>query len=97
MSKQLERAAIKAHKVGQDWETFWQRHEADIRNAQPWNRQAYHKLVRRLLGLVVSGDLDGQHPAGDPDVMPWERDAAIEQHGNAVGLQLSLPGMEAST
>jgi hypothetical protein len=68
----LERAAIKAHRRGIGWNDFWHRHADQVRQAEPFNVAAYHRLMRRLLSLVVSGDLDGQQPVGDD--MPWERD-----------------------
>lgn len=49
---------------------------ADVGQAEPWNRGRYHRLVRRLVGLVASGDTDGAEPAGDgwPRPAPWEID-----------------------
>ena len=67
----LERRAIDAHARGDGWETFWQEHGAQVRAAEPYRRNAYHALVRRLLALVVSGDTDGQEPI---DAEPWRTD-----------------------
>jgi hypothetical protein len=69
--KQLERAAIAAHRDGTGWPEFWDTHAADIVRAEPWDREGRRKLVTRLSLLVTAGDLDGQRPAGD-----WWEDAA---------------------
>jgi hypothetical protein len=60
--KQLERAALDAHRRGDTWASFWQEHATTICNAEPHSRQRFQRLVRRLLGLVTSGDTAGQHP-----------------------------------
>jgi len=65
----LERAAINAHRQGTTWRAFWREHVEDIRRAEPYDSQKYHRLVKRLLALVTSGDTDGMHPVGTP---PWE-------------------------
>ncbi len=75
MSKEeraLERAALDAHRRGDTWATFWASHAEQVRAVEPYDRDAYRRLVSRLLALVVSGDLDGQEPAGD--AMPWTVD-----------------------
>jgi hypothetical protein len=58
----LERHAIAAHARGERWATFWQAHGEQVRQCEPYNRQRYHRLVRRLLALLTSGDTDGQQP-----------------------------------
>lgn len=67
----LKRAAAEAHKLNWTWDRFWQLHADAIRRAEPYSRQRYHRLVQRLLALVVSGDNDGQTPVGDDDTTPW--------------------------
>jgi hypothetical protein len=47
-----------------------------VRQAEPINRERYHRLVGRLMHLLLTGDGDGQHPAGDPE--PWVVDDATE-------------------
>jgi hypothetical protein len=73
-TQHLERLALAAHAAGKTWAEFWQQHGADVAAAEPWDRRRYHRLVRRLLALVVSGDTDGQEPVGDgwPRPCPWE-------------------------
>jgi hypothetical protein len=70
--RQLERAALAAHTAGHPWATFWQHHGDEVAAAEPFDRQKYRRLVDRLLGLVVAGDVDGAEP---PDAQaPWEID-----------------------
>ena len=64
----LEQAAVDAHDRGDDWATFWQSHAADVA-ALGLDYFARGQFVHRLVGLVVSGDADGQRPAGDR--LPW--------------------------
>ena len=66
--KNLESAAVAAHGRGDDWATFWQSHAADVA-ALGLDYFARGQFVHRLVGLVVSGDVDGQRPAGDR--LPW--------------------------
>ena len=72
----LEQAAVSAHQAGDDWSTFWNRHAADVARAEPHDARQYHRLVRRLIGLVASGDVDGAEPVpnGWSEPMPWELD-----------------------
>ncbi|MGA2063171.1 MAG: hypothetical protein ABSG67_22085 [Thermoguttaceae bacterium] len=68
----LERRAVDAHARGERWETFWQRHADAIRNAEPFNRDRYRRLIGRLLHLLTTGEPGGQEP---PSIMePWEQD-----------------------
>ena len=60
--KHLERAALDAHRHGIGWTDFWQRHGVAVREAEPFNRQRYHRLVRHLLHLLASGEASGEHP-----------------------------------
>jgi hypothetical protein len=75
-TRALERRAFQAHAAGLSWSAWWPTVAADVAQAEPWNRTAYHRLVRRLVALVAAGDLDGAEPAGDgwPRPMPWEID-----------------------
>jgi hypothetical protein len=74
----LEAAALDAYAAGKTWAEFWQPHGADVAAAEPWDRRRYHRLVGRLLALVVAGNSDGAEPPGDgwPRPCPWELDAA---------------------
>ena len=68
----LEQAAIDAHDRGDTWAEWWEQHRHAVGRIEPYDNRAYRRLVNRLLMLVVSGDTDGQHPAGDPE--PWQAD-----------------------
>jgi hypothetical protein len=74
----LESAALRAHRRGIGWTDFWQEHGAAVCQAEPHNRQRFQRLVRRLLALVSSGDLDGQQPIPQGVLWgmaePWEVD-----------------------
>jgi hypothetical protein len=74
--KELERAAVAAHRAGTPWPAFWRQYGPHVIAAEPHDRRRFHRLRQRLLGLVVSGNLDGAEPAGDgwPRPMPWELD-----------------------
>jgi hypothetical protein len=63
--KQLKREALAAHRGGDTWGDFWQAHGASVAAAEPLDRGGYHRLVCRLLALVVAGDTAGQYPAGN--------------------------------
>jgi hypothetical protein len=71
----LERAALDAHRRGAGWSQFMAANGAAISTAEPWNVARYHRLTSKLLGLVVSGNLDGHLPIaigelwGQPE--PW--------------------------
>jgi hypothetical protein len=64
--KQLERAAIRAHRADHAWATFWANHAEQVRQCEPYHRGRYHRLVHHLLHLVCSGDPGGEMPAGEP-------------------------------
>jgi hypothetical protein len=74
MNRALEAAALDAHQGSQTWAEFWRWYGPAVAAAEPHDRQRYHRLRQRLLGLVVAGDLDGQEPPGDgwPRPCPWE-------------------------
>jgi hypothetical protein len=80
-TKHLERAAIRHHARGQLWDQFWTEHGDQVRQAEPYNAKRYHRLVRRLVGLVAAGDLNGSEPVGTgwPRPEPWELDALEAQ------------------
>ena len=58
----LERLAVEAHHRGDTWNQFWPGVAAAVGQAEPWDNAAYRRLVHRLVGLVASGDVDGQRP-----------------------------------
>ena len=67
--RHLEAAAIDAHEAGDDWATFWRQYGQHVTALEPDDYFARGQFVHRLVGLVVSGDADGQRPAGDR--LPW--------------------------
>ena len=71
--KDLEAAARRAHAQGEPWAAFWSQHGNEARALEPWNRARYGRLYRRLMQIVLCGDLDGMEPAGDAPA-PWEAD-----------------------
>jgi len=75
--KALERQAVRAHAAGLRWSEFWPTVAAQVAQVEPHDRRRYHRLVGRLLALLVSGDTNGAEPAGDgwPRPCPWELDA----------------------
>jgi hypothetical protein len=68
----LERLAIQAHHRGDDWAEFWEQHRHTVGTFEPWDRDAYHRLVRRLSYLVTCGDCDGM--TATTDAWPPEAD-----------------------
>ena len=64
--KQLEHAALDAHRLSWTWNRFWQMHGEQARQAEPYDRGRYRKLVAKLLHLVASGDPSGMEPVGEP-------------------------------
>ncbi len=71
--RQLERLANAAHADGVSWHDFWRQHGPHVVALEPWDRAAYHRLVRRLSHLLTCGDLDGQPIANSwPRPEPWE-------------------------
>jgi len=87
----LERLALDAHRRGGSWTEFWQEHADATRQAEPYNAGRYHRLVNRLLAIVVSGDCDGQQPIGDDEAMPWELDDHQPDPANSHGARLRWP------
>lgn len=68
----LERAALAAHRDGIGWSAFWQQHHAAIVSCEPIDRMAYHRLVRRLTAILVSGTAEVLPIGDDPE--PWLKD-----------------------
>jgi len=71
--RKLEQAAIDAHWRGMRWGEFWPTVADLVEKAEPFDRERYHRLVDRLLHLLLCGDLDGQEPPGQP-VLPRDWD-----------------------
>jgi hypothetical protein len=80
----LEKAALDCHRDGIGWTDFWQQYGIQVREAEPYNRQRFHRLVRHLLHLLTSGETSGEHPVavgllwGSED---WEQDDAYPSPG----------------
>jgi hypothetical protein len=70
----LEHAAIKAFNAGGTWSDFWAEHGEAIKAAEPWSRERFGQLYRRLMHLVLCGDDSGMVNMADDEPMPWERD-----------------------
>ena len=72
--KQLEQAALDAHRAALSWRRFWPTIAAEVAEAEPHDARRYHRLVRKLVGFVSAGDTDGAEPVGDgwPRPCPWE-------------------------
>jgi hypothetical protein len=99
-TRHLKHLAIQAHRRGQRWTDFWNERADAVRAAVPYDRQRRHRLVCRLLGLVVAGDANGQTAVGDDDA-PWVRDdqpmQIVDATRTAARCQLSsLPMQEAA-
>ncbi len=69
--QQLEQSAIDAHRRGLSLSDFWPIVAGDVAKAEPIDARRYHRFVRRLVGLVASGDTDGMTAAGEAR---WEAD-----------------------
>lgn len=74
--KQLERFAVHAFEHGESWNTFWDKHAAAIKAAEPYDAGRYRRLYQRLLHLLTCGDTNGMMPVADDDATPWEADDA---------------------
>jgi hypothetical protein len=91
-TRHLELLALDCHRDGSTWAAFWQRHGDDVRKAEPYVATRYHRLVRRLLHLLTTGDESGQEPAGEP----WLLDDVPEQpspHDSKTQARCLLPLM----
>ena len=75
--EQLEHLAIDAHARGAGWTAWWPTVAEQVRQAEPYDRGRYRRLVVRLLSLLVSGDVNGMMAIGDDDVMPWVIDDVV--------------------
>ena len=58
---EFERRAVAAHAAGATWPEFWPTVAGDVAAAEP-DYYDRGRLVHRLIGLVASGDTDGQRP-----------------------------------
>lgn len=74
----LERIALDAHRRGLSWSEYWPTVALDVAQAEPHDRAAYRRLVRRLSHLLTCGDLDGATPISTGTLWgePWEQDDA---------------------
>jgi hypothetical protein len=61
----LERAAVAAHHRSMTWAQFWPDVAQAVTELEPWDNQAYRRIVARLSHLLTCGDVDGMQPAGD--------------------------------
>ena len=78
MTTILEQSAIAANAAGVPWRDWWPTVAGDVARAEPYNRLAFHALVRRLVGLVAAGDTDGAEPVENP-LCPWDEADARAQ------------------
>ena len=70
-TKQLERAALDAHRRGESWQQFMQTHHDSMRACESSDVQRYRALCGRLLHCLATGERSGMEP---PNVeSPWER------------------------
>jgi hypothetical protein len=90
-TKQLERQALDAHRRGVGWTDFWQQHGEEVRAVEPYDRGRFYRLLTRLLGLLTSGDCDGQEPV-DPE--PWLGDDQPEPNDAGTQARCLLPPLE---
>ena len=93
MSKEvqaLERAALAAHARGDSWGQFWHRHGDDVRKAEPWKLDQFHRLRNHLLHCLVSGSTSGELPVDD-DEPGWERDDAPAPSDSSTRARCLLP------
>ena len=75
MRQAIEQQAIEAHRHGEGWGDFFERNREAIRQAEPYDRQRYRRLIDHLLSLVVSGDTNGMVAIGDHE--PWLADERL--------------------
>jgi hypothetical protein len=87
----LELLAIDCHRMGSTWDLFWREHGERVRQAEPYDRGRYRRLVNRLLSLVVSGDTAGQQAISDDDAMSWELDDQPSPHDSKTQARCLLP------
>jgi hypothetical protein len=95
MTAKLETAAIRAHRRGACWAEYWAAYGHQVRAAEPYHAGRYHRLVRRLMALVASGNTDGMAPVCNID-MPWDDDDLPEPeppspHDTATRARCQLP------
>jgi hypothetical protein len=98
--KQLEAAAIRAHDDGVKFNQFWELYGDEAGRAVP--RDRFNGFYRRLLCLVVAGDLDGTEPIGSDihplfqEPMPWEVDDAQATAISDTETQAKFQGLDPS-
>jgi hypothetical protein len=63
--RQLEQAALDGHRAGQSWQAYFAAHTGAITAIIGSDSGEWGSLRDRLLALLVSGEISGQHPAGD--------------------------------
>ena len=85
----LEAAALAAHRAGQTWGAFYAKHRHAMQQAEPVDRGRYHRLLRRLLALLVSGD-DEVLPVDDGEP-GWECDDAPVVDDSTTAAKCLLP------
>ena len=83
--RKLERLALNAHHRGVRFTEFWPTIANAVKELEPWNKAAYHRLHDRLMHLTICGNLDGQHAIGDLDIDPWILDDQNDSANNLPG------------
>ena len=43
---QLKAAAVRAHQAGDTWKAYWHQYGPHVVALEPWDRDAFHRLVR---------------------------------------------------
>ena len=77
--RDLETAALEAHKAGVTFTQFWPTVAEAVGELEPWNRRAFHRLHDRLRHICITGSEDGMFAVGDPDApCPWVADDAAD-------------------
>jgi hypothetical protein len=66
----LEREALKSHKAGEDWSTFFRRVGSALKAAAPLNAKRYREIFHRVWCLQRYGN--GEPDPQDPT--PWQFD-----------------------
>ncbi len=59
--EQIEQVAIEAHRRGLVWQDFWPTVAGDVTAVFP-DYYDRGRFIHRLVGLLASGDVDGQEP-----------------------------------
>jgi hypothetical protein len=90
----LERAALACHARGVGWSDFWQAHSKQVRQVEPYDALAYHRLVRKLLHLLTTGEASGQEPVGEPWLLDDDTVPVVNDTTTAARLQLQFPSLQ---